>query len=60
MTNELDTTTARIIDATNEMIGEAIRRRNADTPTFIMPDRPADRSRNGRRIPRSARHRFIR
>ena len=49
-----------MIDATNEMIGEAIRRRLDSTPEFIMPDRPADRSRNGRRIPRSIKHRAYR
>lgn len=60
MTNELDALTARLIDSNAKMIADAIARRNADTPDFIMPDRPADRSRNGRRIPRSIKHRHIR
>ena len=30
------------------------------TATITMPDRPADRSRNGTRIPRSVSHRAIR
>lgn len=38
----------------------AIARRNANTPIFIPNDRPADRSRNGRRIPRSVSHRGMR
>lgn len=39
---------------------DAIARRNANTPTFIPNDRPADRSRNGRRTPRSVSHRGMR
>lgn len=45
---------------TRDMLTAALRRRNEDTPIFIMPDRPADRSRNGRRNPRSAKHRGLR
>lgn len=55
-----DDLTARLIATNGEMIADAIARRLAATPNFEMPDRPADRSRNGRRIPRSTKHRFIR
>ncbi len=55
-----DDSTARIISSNARMIEEAVARRIASTPIFEMPDRPADRSRNGRRIPRSVRHRAFR
>lgn len=35
-------------------------RRWGSTPTIIMPDRPADRSRNGQRTPRSVKHKGLR
>jgi hypothetical protein len=49
-------------NATRTALLAAIARREADRPanSFIMPDRPADRSRNGRRIPRSVSHRGLR
>lgn len=61
MTNELDAITARLINSNAQMIADAIARRIASTPTFELPDRPADRSRNGRRtrIARSRRTRTI-
>jgi hypothetical protein len=55
-----DDLTARLLDTNGKMIADAIARRLASTPTFEMPDRPADRSRNGRRIPRSVKHRAYR
>jgi hypothetical protein len=55
-----DDLTARLLATNGDMIAEAIRRRIDSTPTFEMPDRPADRTKNGRRIPRSIRHRAYR
>jgi len=48
-----DDLTARMIKTNGEMLREASDRRLAATPIFIMPDTPADRSRNNRRTRRS-------
>lgn len=47
-------------NTTRDQIAAAITRRYANMPAIIMPDRPADRSRNGMRTPRSVKHRAIR
>ena len=54
MTNELDNLTARLIDSTAAAMRDASDRRLASMPNFELPDRPADRSRNGRRFRKSA------
>lgn len=46
-----------INDTTAAMIAATARRLADANAPIIMPDRPADRSRNGRRIPRSVKHR---
>ena len=39
---------------------ERLARFAAATTTITMPDRPADRSRNGQRTPRSVKHKGLR
>lgn len=58
-TTRIDTTdlTMNMIAATAQAMAEASTRRLADMPTFVLPDRPADRSRNGRRTRSSSRRR---
>lgn len=46
--------------ATAIAMREATARRLADQMPIIMPDRPADRSRNGQRTPRSVKHKGLR
>lgn len=50
-TTRIDTTdlTMNMVALTAQAMSEASARRLADTPDFVLPDRPADRSRNGRR-----------
>ena len=58
-TNRIDTTdlTMNLVVTTAQAMAEASTRRLADMPTFVLPDRPADRSRNGRRGRSSSRRR---
>lgn len=58
MTNNESLRTAAAADAARR----AADRRTEEyrTMTFVMPDRPADRSRNRQRTPRSVRHRGMR
>lgn len=39
---------------------ERLARYSAAAPAITMPDRPADRSRNGQRTPRSIKHKGMR
>lgn len=58
-TNHIDTTdlTMNLVAATAQAMAEASTRRLANTPVFVLPDRLADRSRNGRRGRSSSRRR---